>query len=175
MVKRTPSRGARQAQDMARRAGFETEVQYELVESDLPEGYESVEGPTGGGFFNFEAVGQQIRGTLLATTIIETEREVINPDTKKKEKVTEAVARWQFLIDGASDAVILPNHYDLVERLQKLENNMGLTLPVRSVVIQYRGQQAARTRSGFIHRYAVGVDRGAQQALTGGDQPQPQA
>lgn len=169
MATRRLSRQAQGAEDMARRAGFKgAEVEGELTDPTLPEGMEQVEGTTGG-FFNFDSAGQLIKGTLMGTTPREVEREQINATTGKKEKVTAIEHRWQFLIDGQSDVVILPNHFDLTDRLSKLA--MNYRMPVRNVAIRYRGTQQIRPRPGrasFLHRYAVGYVKAEQVQLTPG-------
>lgn len=124
------------ALDAAQKAGYEP-----LVDAQPPAGAETVEGPSGAGFYNFESPGQQLQGTLIATTPIENTR-------------GEMVQRWVILEDGASDTVILPDHYDLVERLRKAVEKRPL--PTK-VWIQYRGKQAANVPSGFLQRYAVAL------------------
>jgi hypothetical protein len=142
MVRARGKTAMRRVQAAAEKAGFH------VIKPAIPEGMEPVEGSNAAGFFTFEAAGQEIVGVLTATTPIEnTSRGVVEQ-------------RYVFVRDGDTDPVILPSHYDLMTRLDKLATRM----PIR-VWIQYLGQQEANVPSGFLHRYAVATVKATQQPL----------
>jgi hypothetical protein len=112
-----------------------------LVDPTPPRGATPVKGPSAAGFYNFETEGQTLEGTLVGTQSMPNNQGV-------------DVDRWLLIPKGAQDPIILPNHWDLDQRLKNTIAEQAM--PVR-VWIAYRGIRAANTPAGYIKVYKVAI------------------
>lgn len=92
------------------------------------------------GFLNFEYQGQSVVGTIVGQQGI------------PNKQSGEDVQRWVMLPSSGGETVILPDHYDLDQKLMKL--NETTPAPFR-VWVQYLGKRKANTLAGFVQVYDV--------------------
>ncbi len=107
----------------------------EKVQSSPPEGVKLVGERI---FYQFPKPGAFIFGTLLSPVEI-------------KGRGGESKPRWRLAKDGQE--YILPGHSDLDRKLTTIFDPRK----TQQVWIQYLGQEPARTPSGYVCRYAVGI------------------
>jgi hypothetical protein len=141
-----PGEKMRKTLQQAEAQGMET-----LADPKPPVGaQEEIEDSASAGFFGFEVQGEQLVGTLVGSV-------------KIKNQQQEERLRYRLLPDGETEPVILPDHWDLNDKIDRLL--VEHAMPVR-VWIAYRGVQPANTPAGYVKRYKVAIMK---------EQPSPKA